>query len=108
MPPKRARGRPPGNNVDPNNPAAILAAMQAMQRELATLRQTIPIAPTGSASAAATQGATVGAIPAGAGPGGAVPAGSVPGGAVPVGAAVPGGAIPGGAAEVPPPVSGIL
>jgi hypothetical protein len=52
-----------------------------MQQELVTLRQAIPVAPVGSASVAATQGATIGAIPT--------------------------GAIPSGAAEVTPPISGI-
>jgi hypothetical protein len=64
----------------------VLAALQAMQQELATLRQAILVSPVGFASAAATQGATIGAIPAG---------------------AIPAGAIPGGATEVAPPVSGI-
>jgi hypothetical protein len=59
----------------------MLAAMQAMQQELAILRQTILVAPTGAAQ--------------GAGGGG------VPGGAVPAGAA------PGGGVEVPLPVSGL-
>jgi hypothetical protein len=63
------------------SPAAMLAAMQAMQQELAILRQAIPVAPAGVAQ--------------GAGGGG------VPGGAVPAGAA------PGGGAEVPLPVSGL-
>jgi hypothetical protein len=60
----------------------MLAAMQAMQQELAILRQAIPVSPAGAAQ--------------GAGGGG------VPGGAVPVGAA------PGGRAEVPLPVSGLF
>jgi hypothetical protein len=56
----------------------MLAVMQAMQQELAILRQVIPFAPVGAAQGAG---------------------GGVPGGAVPVGAA------PGGEAEVPLPVS---
>ncbi len=59
----------------------MLAAMQAMQQELAILRQAIPIAPAGAAQGAG--------------------GGEVPGGAVPV------GAVPGGGAEVPLPVSGL-
>jgi hypothetical protein len=59
----------------------VLATLQVMQQELVTLRQAIPVAPVGSASVAATQGATIGAIPT--------------------------GAIPSGAAEVTPPISGI-
>jgi hypothetical protein len=46
-----------------------------MEQELVTLRQAIPVAPVGSASTAATQGATIGAIPTG-----AIPIGDVPGG----------------------------
>jgi hypothetical protein len=59
----------------------MLAAMQAMQQELAILRQAIHVAPAGVAQ--------------GAGGGG------VPGGAVPAGAS------PGGGAEVPLPISGL-
>ena len=44
----------------------MLAAMQAMQQELALLRQAIPVAPAGAA-----QGASGGEVP-----GGAVPAGA--------------------------------
>jgi hypothetical protein len=55
--------------------------LQVMQQEIATLRQAMPIAPVGSASAAATQGVTIGAIHV--------------------------GVVPGGGAEVAPPVSGI-
>jgi hypothetical protein len=78
MPPRRARGSPQDPSGDSMSPATMLAAMQAMQQELAILRQAIPVAPAG-----ATQGA-----------GG----GGVPGGAVPTGAA------PDGGAEVPLPV----
>jgi hypothetical protein len=63
------------------SPAAMLAAMQAMQQELAILRQAIPVAPAGAA-----QGAS---------------GGGVPGDTVPVGVA------PGGGAEVPLLVSGL-
>ena len=59
----------------------MLAAMQAMQQELALLRQAIPVAPAGAAQGAG--------------------GGEVPGGAVPA------GAVPGGGAEVPLPVSGL-
>jgi hypothetical protein len=59
----------------------MLAAMQALQQELAILRQAIPVAPAGAAQ----------------GTGG----GGVPRGVVPV------GATPGGRAEVPLPVSGL-
>jgi hypothetical protein len=59
----------------------MLATMQAMQQELAILRQAIPVAPAGAA-----QGAV---------------GGGVPGGAVPSGAAL------GGGAEVPLLVSGL-
>lgn len=78
MPPRRARDRTPANNVDPNSPVALLAAMQAMQHELETLRQAITIAPAGPASAATVQAAAVGAIPAGAIPARAVPTGVAP------------------------------
>jgi phage tail tape-measure protein len=71
MPPRRARANPPANNVDLDSSAVVLAALQAMQKELVALRQAIPIAPVGSALAAATQGATIGAIPVGVVPGGA-------------------------------------
>jgi hypothetical protein len=81
MPPRRARGSPQVSSGDSMSPAAMLAAMQAMQQELAILRQAIPVAPAGAAQ--------------GAGGGG------VPGGAVPVGAA------PGGGAEVPLPINGL-
>jgi hypothetical protein len=81
MSPRRARGSPQIPSGDSMSPAAMLAAMQAMQQELAILRQAIPVAPMGAAQ--------------GAGGGG------VPGGAVPAGAA------PGGRVEVPLPVSGL-
>jgi hypothetical protein len=68
------------------SPAAMLAAMQAMQQELAILRQAIPAAPAGATQATGAQGAS---------------SGGVPGGAVSAGAA------PGGGAEVPLPVSGL-
>jgi hypothetical protein len=75
MPPRRARDRTPTNNVDPNSPVALLAAMQAMQHELETLRQAIPIAPAGPAFAATVQAAGVGVVPASAIPARAVPTG---------------------------------
>jgi hypothetical protein len=81
MLPHRACGSPQAPSEDSMSPAAMLAAMQAMQQELAILRQAIPVAPVGAA-----QG---------------VGGGGVPGGAVPVGAAS------GGGAEVPLPVSGL-
>jgi hypothetical protein len=81
MSPHRAHGSPKVPIGDSMSPAAMLAAMQAMQQELAILRQAIPVAP-----ADAAQGA-----------GG----GGVPGGAVPAGVA------PGGGARVPLPVSGL-
>jgi hypothetical protein len=81
MPPRRARGSSQVPSGDFMSPAAMLAAMQAMQQELAILRQAIPIAPTGAAQSAG--------------------GGGVPGGAVPAGAAQ------GGGAEVPLPVSGL-
>jgi hypothetical protein len=81
MPPRRARGSPQVPSGDSMSPAALLAAMQAMQQELAILRQAIHVSPVGAAQ----------------GTGG----GGVPGGAVPTGAA------PGGKAEVPLPVSGL-
>uniref|UniRef100_A0A0A9CRD4 Retrotransposon gag domain-containing protein n=1 Tax=Arundo donax TaxID=35708 RepID=A0A0A9CRD4_ARUDO len=73
MPPKKGkRGRPATNNTSgdapaPDSQAAILTAMQSMQRELRTLRQAIPAAgvvPTGAAAAAGAIPA-VGAVPAG-------------------------------------------
>jgi hypothetical protein len=81
MPLRSAHANPPANNVAPDSLVVVLAALQAMQQELATLRQAILVALVGSASTVATKGATIGAIPA--------------------------GAIPGGAAKVAPPVSGI-
>jgi hypothetical protein len=87
MPPRRAHVNPPANNIALDSSAEVLATLQAMQQELMTLRQAIPIAPVGSAlAAAAAQGATIGAILVG---------------------AIPVGVVPGGAAEVAPPVSGI-
>jgi hypothetical protein len=81
MPPHRARGSPQAPSGDSMSPAAMLAAMQAMQQELALQRQAIPVAPAGAAQGAG---------------GGEVPGGSVPAGAV-----------PGGGAEVPLPVIGL-
>jgi hypothetical protein len=81
MPPRRARGSPQEPSGDSMSPAAMLAAMQAMQQQLAILRQAIHVAPTG-----ATHDAS---------------GGGVPGGVVPAGAAL------GGGAEVPLPVSGL-
>jgi hypothetical protein len=49
MPPRRARGSPQAPSGDSMSSAAMLAAMQAMQQELALLRQAIPVAPTGAA-----------------------------------------------------------
>jgi hypothetical protein len=46
------------------------AAMQAMQQELAILRQAIPVAPMGAAQGASGGGVPRGAVPAGAGPDG--------------------------------------
>jgi hypothetical protein len=51
IPPRRARGSPQDHSGDSMSPAAMLAAMQAMQQELAILRQAIPIAPAGAAQA---------------------------------------------------------
>jgi hypothetical protein len=48
MPPRRARDSPQVPSGDSMSPAAMLAAMQAMQQELAILRQAIPVAPTGA------------------------------------------------------------
>jgi hypothetical protein len=45
MPPRRARGSPQDPSGDSMSPATMLAAMHAMQQELAILRQAIPIAP---------------------------------------------------------------
>ena len=58
MPPRRARGSPQVPSGDSLSPAAILATMQAIQQELAILRQAIPVAP-----ACATQGAGDGGVP---------------------------------------------
>jgi hypothetical protein len=52
MPPRRARGSPQVPSGDSMSPAAMLAAMQAMQQELAILRQAIPVAPAGAAQGA--------------------------------------------------------
>ena len=65
MPPRRAPGSPQAPSGDSMSPAAMLAAMQAMQQELALLRQAIPVAPAGAA-----QGAGGGEVPGGAVPGG--------------------------------------
>jgi hypothetical protein len=81
MPPRRARGSLQVPSGDSMSPAAMLAAMQAMQQELAILRQAIPVAP-----ASATQGAGDRGVPRG---------------------TVPTGAAPGGGAKVPLPVSGL-
>jgi hypothetical protein len=81
MLPRRARGSPQVPSGDSMSPAAMLAAMQAMQQELAILREAIPIASTGAAQRA--------------------DGGGVPGGTVPAGVAL------GGEAEVPLPVSGL-
>jgi hypothetical protein len=86
MPLRRARANLPANNVAPESSAAVLAALLVMLQELATLRQDILVAPVGSASAATTQGATIGAIPVN---------------------VIPMDTIPSGAARVAPPVSGI-
>jgi hypothetical protein len=51
IPPRRARGSPQDHSGDSMSPAAMLAAMQAMQQELAILRQAIPVAPAGAAQA---------------------------------------------------------
>ena len=77
MKPRRACGSPQDPSGDSMSPAAMLAAMQAMQQELAILRQAIPVAFAGAGG------------------------GGVPGGTVPTGAA------PGGEAEVPLPVNGL-
>ena len=81
MPPRRAWDSPHVPSGDSMSPTAMLAAMQAMQQELAILRQAIPVAPAGAAHGAG---------------GGGVPRGTVPAGAA-----------PGGGAEVPLPVSGL-
>jgi hypothetical protein len=52
MLPRRARGSPQVPSGDSMSSAAMLAAMQAMQQELAILRQAIPIAPAGAAQGA--------------------------------------------------------
>jgi hypothetical protein len=69
MPPRRARGSPQGPSGDSMSPAALLAAMQAMQEELAILRQAIPVAPAGASQCAGGGGVLGGAVPAGAAPG---------------------------------------
>jgi hypothetical protein len=63
MPPHRARGSPQVPSWDSMSPAAMLAAMQAMQQELAILRQAIHVAPAGAA-----QGARGGGVPGGTAP----------------------------------------
>jgi hypothetical protein len=85
MTPRRARANPSTNNVALDSPA-VLAVLQEMQQELATLRHDIPVAHVGSTSIAATQSATIGAIPAD---------------------GIPTGVVPGDAAKVAPLVSGI-
>jgi hypothetical protein len=86
MLPRRARANLPANNVALDSLEALLAVLLVMQYELATLRQAIPIAPVGYALVAATQGATICAIPAG---------------------GILASAVLRGAAKVAPPVSGI-
>jgi hypothetical protein len=81
MPPRRACANLLANNVAPDSLVTVLATLQAMQQELMTLRHAIPVAPVGSASPAATQGATIGTIPE--------------------------GVVPSGATKVAPPVSGV-
>jgi hypothetical protein len=81
MPPRRARGSPQAPSGDSMSPTVMLAAMQAMQQELALLRKAIPVAPAGAAQGAG--------------------GGEVPGGAIPT------GVVPGGGAEVPLPVNGL-
>jgi hypothetical protein len=81
MPPRRACGSPQDPSGDSMSLTAMLAVMQAMQQELAILRQAIHVAPAGAA-----QGARGGGVPRG---------------------TVPAGAAPGGGAEVPLPVSGL-
>jgi hypothetical protein len=70
MPPRRARGSPQVPSGDSMSPAAMLAAMQAMQQELAILRQAIPVAPAGAAQGAGGGGVPGGTVPAGAALGG--------------------------------------
>jgi hypothetical protein len=60
MPPCRAHGSPQDLSGESMSPAAMLAAMQAMQQELAILRQAIPVAPTRAA-----QGVGGGGVPGG-------------------------------------------
>jgi hypothetical protein len=64
MPPRRARGSPQIPSGDSMSPAAMLAAMQAMQQELAILRQVIPVAPPGATLGAGGGGVPGGAVPA--------------------------------------------
>jgi hypothetical protein len=63
MPPRRAHGSLQDHSGDAMSPVAMLAAMQAMQQELAILRQAIPVAPTGAAQATGAQGADIGGVP---------------------------------------------
>jgi hypothetical protein len=63
MPPRRGRGSSQDHNGDSMSPAAMLAAMQDMQQELAILRQAIPIAPIGPAPTTGAQGAGIGGVP---------------------------------------------
>jgi hypothetical protein len=72
MLPRRARGSPQVPSGDSMSPAAMLAAMQAMQQELAILRQAIPVAPAGAAQGAGGGGVLGGTVPADAAPGGGV------------------------------------
>jgi hypothetical protein len=71
MPPRRAHANLLANNVALDSSVVVLAALQAMQQELATMWQANPVAHVGSTLAAATQGVTIGAIPVGVAPGGA-------------------------------------
>jgi hypothetical protein len=49
MPPRRARGSLQVPSGDSMSPTTMLAAMQAMQQELAIPRQAIPVAPVDAA-----------------------------------------------------------
>jgi hypothetical protein len=70
MPPRRAQDSPQVPSGDSMSPTTMLAVMQAMQQELAILRQAIPVAPAGAAQGAGGGGVPRGAVPAGAAPGG--------------------------------------
>jgi hypothetical protein len=52
IPLRRARGSPQDHSGDSMSPAAMLAAMQAMQQELPILRQAILVAHAGAAQGA--------------------------------------------------------